>query len=70
MVFTHPKTVVAPSLAFGCERKGLADGGVLLAASASSRLVKNREYKHRNSLTAMQISRCHVGNRIKFVRFC
>ncbi len=43
MVLTHPKAFVAPCFALGSERKGLADGGVLLAASASSGLVKNRK---------------------------
>ena len=41
MVFTHPKTFVAPFFALGSERKGLSDGGVLLASSASSRLIKD-----------------------------
>ena len=62
MVLTHPKTFVPPRFTLGCKRKGLSDGGVLLAASASSRLVKDGKCKHGSSLTALQISRCHAGN--------
>lgn len=62
MVFTHPKTFVPPRFTFRCKRKGLSDGGVLLAASASSRLVKDGKCKHVGSLTALQILHCHTGN--------
>jgi len=62
MVLTHPKTFVPQRFTFRCKRKGLTDGDVLLAASASSRLVKDGKCKHGGSLTALQISRCHAGN--------
>jgi hypothetical protein len=42
VVFTDPKAVVTPGFALARQSQGLANGGVLMAASSRSGLVEDR----------------------------
>ncbi len=63
VVFTHPKTVIAPCLALGGKSEGLLNGGSLASASGSNRLVKDGEFEHGRELNG--IGSFHLSHRYK-----